>query len=84
MAGKGRRIFVSFCQLEAAMGRPPLPRSEARIKRTIRVAPGILEWIREQVRTMRFKDETHAFEYAVTKLMREEGAREIDRERGRK
>ncbi|HLF16333.1 MAG TPA: hypothetical protein VI796_02740 [Candidatus Thermoplasmatota archaeon] len=40
-----------------------------RVKRTIRVAPDILDWIREQVRARRFKDETHAFEYAVAKLM---------------
>lgn len=56
------------------MGRPPLPADQRRIKRTIRVEPAILEWIQEQVRTRRFKDETHAFEYAVAQLMEAEGA----------
>ena len=44
-----------------------------RIQKTIRVEPAILEWIQEQVRIRRFKDETHAFEFAVAKLMQEEG-----------
>lgn len=36
--------------------------------------PAIHAWIRKQVELRRFKDETHAYEYAVTKLMAEERA----------
>lgn len=57
------------------MGRPSLPKNQKRVKRTIRVEPALFEWIQEQVRTRRFKDETHAFEYAVARLMAEDDSK---------
>ncbi|MCW4000286.1 MAG: hypothetical protein NWE93_08595 [Candidatus Bathyarchaeota archaeon] len=44
----------------------------SRIRRSITIDKDLLDWINEQIKCKRFKDVSHAFEYAVYKLRTEE------------
>lgn len=52
-----------------SVGRPPLPKEQLRLKRSIRLAPDIAAWVDERVASRRFKDDTHALEWCVAFLM---------------
>lgn len=56
------------------MGRPKVPASQKKRKVTITPAPEVLDYIDANVGLGKpFKDRTHAFEYAVAKLMQDAG-----------
>lgn len=58
------------------MGRPKLPPERRKRKITITPAPEVLDFIDARIGLGKpFKDRTHAFEYAVAKLMEEEQGR---------
>lgn len=44
-----------------------------KVRRSVTIDKDILEWIQQQIKQKRFNNVSHAFEYAVYKLMKEEG-----------
>jgi hypothetical protein len=69
-------IFNSFCLVLTGMGRPKLPPGQRKQKVTITPDPAVLAFIDERIGLGKpFKDRTHAFEFAVARLMEEEKKR---------
>lgn len=43
-----------------------------KIKKTVTIDANLLAWVKEQIRDKRFASVSHAIEYALNKIMKEE------------
>lgn len=47
----------------------------AKIRRSVTIDKELMDWISEQIKCKRFKDVSHAFEYAIYRLKTEDSAK---------
>ena len=47
-------------------------RSMPKLKVTVTIEKSLLDWIEQQVKSYRFRNRSHAFEYALAKLIEAE------------
>lgn len=77
--GNGIRILIRFCLPLTDVGRPKLPAERKKKKVTITPDPAVLAFIDARTGLGKpFKDRTHAFEYAVARLMEKAAQEEQD------